>query len=259
MEGFGRIFKMTPSQVNIAGNYEELCEKVVQEVLALSNKSIAAHAEFSLVLSGGSTPKGVYQCMASTPYRNRFNWEKKHFLRSDERWVPPDDPRSNFRMASDALLTHVGIPSENIHPMPAMNGTIKDAATRYAGTIADFFKLKKDGRAQFDLILLGLGEDGHTASLFPGNPALRVQDRWVVETSQKGIPEQRITLTLPVLNGADTIFFLVSGHEKANMVHQVLENEGRNMFPANEIMPAQGKLYWFLDKAAASGLVKNYV
>ncbi len=243
---------MVRPKINIAGNYEDFCEKAVQEILSFSDEKIEAQGKFTIVLSGGSTPKGIYQCMAGASYRDKFRWEKMHFFWSDERWVSPEDQKSNYRMVSEALLTKIKIPSGNIHPIQTTEGDLQASARLYEEAIIDFFKLKKDEFPRFDLILLGLGRDGHTSSLFPGNPALLVKDRWVVPVSQKGITEKRITLTLPAINHAGMIFFLVSGLEKADIVAEVLENEKKTAFPANEISPCQGKLCWFLDKAAAS-------
>jgi len=243
---------MTRPKINIAANYEDLCEKVTQEILDLSNKKIALEGQFSLVLSGGSTPQGIYQCMASPSYQHKFQWGKIHFFWSDERWVPPEDQRSNYRMVSQALLTKVKIPPENIHPLQTKDGDIQASVRLYEETIYHFFKLKKGDFPRFDLVLLGIGQDGHTSSLFPGNPALLVKDSLVVSASQKGIPEKRITLTLPAINHAQMVFFLISGPDKAEIVSKVLENEKGSGFPANEINPAQGGICWFLDKAAAS-------
>lgn len=248
---------MTQSKINISNNYEDLCEKVTQEILAFSNKKFLTQEKFTIVLSGGSTPKGIYRCMASAPYLDKFNWERMYFFWGDERGVPPEDQRSNFRMVSEALLAKVKIPSGNIHPIQTKNGDIKDSACLYEETIRDFFKLKKDGIPSFDLILLGLGHDGHTSSLFPGNPALLVKDHLVVAASQKGTAEERITLTLPVINHADMVFFLVSGQEKADIVHEVLEDKNKNILPAKQINPGHGKLTWFLDKAAACKLPRT--
>jgi 6-phosphogluconolactonase len=247
---------MTASKINISDNYEDLCEKVTQEILALSNKKIEAQDKFTIALSGGSTPKEIYQCMAGTSYRNKFRWEKIHFFWSDERWVPPEDPKSNYRMVFESLFTKIQIPSANIHPIPTKNCDLQASVRLYEESIVNFFKLRKDELPPFDMILLGLGQDGHTSSLFPGNPSLAVKDHLVVATSQQGIPEKRITLTLPVINHAQVIFFVVSGYEKANIVAEVLENDSRHGFPANEIKPCHGKLCWFLDEAAASRLVR---
>jgi len=251
------ISKMIIPNVNVADDYDDLCKKVTQEILVLSDQKIAAQQKFTIALSGGSTPKGVYQCMASPAYKDKFQWEKIHFFWSDERWVPYDDPKSNYRMVSQALLTKVHIPSENIHPIPTNGDLVKDAARLYEGTLSNFFKLKQNDFPVFDLVLLGLGQDGHTASLFPGNPALLVKDRLAEAVSQSGMPEKRVTLTFPVINHADMVLFLVSGPDKAEIVHEVLENKNRD-FPANEIKPSHGKIRWFLDKAAASKLVNEY-
>jgi len=243
---------MAQPKIKIVENYEDLCVKAVQEILDLSSKKIAMQNKFTLVLSGGSTPKGIYQSMASPLFRDKFSWENIHFFWGDERWVPPEDQRSNFRMATEALFTKVKIPSANIHPIPTKEADPRDSASMYEGTISAFFKLKKGDFPVFDLILLGLGQDGHTASLFPGNPSLSVKDRLVIATSQKGIPEQRITLTLPTINHADTIFFLVSGLDKANITAEVLERKGDSL--NCPLFFLEGHICWFLDKAAASKL-----
>jgi 6-phosphogluconolactonase len=256
MEGNGRIFNMTLPKINIVADYEDLCQKVTQEILVLSNERIAAQNKFAIVLAGGSTPKGVYQCMASPLYRNKFKWEKMHFFWGDERWVLPEDQRSNYRMVSEVLLTKVRIPSENIHPIQTKNCNLQTSARLYEEAISGFFKLKNGELPVFDLILLGLGQDGHTSSLFPGNPVLLEKDRLVASLSQKGIPEKRITLTFPAINHADKVFFVVSGLDKAEIVAKVLEDKNGNNFPANEIKPMQGELCWFLDKAAAGRLDK---
>lgn len=158
-------------------------------------------------------------------------------------------------MVSEALLTKVNIPSENVHPIQTKDCDLQTSARRYEGTIGSFFKLKKGDLPVFDLVLLGIGQDGHTASLFPGNPALLEKGLWAVPVAQEGIPEKRITLTLPAINHADSIYFLVSGLDKAGIIAEVLANEKGRGFPANEIKPVQGNICWFLDKPAASRLV----
>jgi 6-phosphogluconolactonase len=242
---------MTPPKINMADNYEDLCEKVVQEILCFSNETIETQGRFTMVLSGGSTPKGIYQCMASDFYRNKFDWEKIHFFWGDERWVPPEDPKSNYRMVSEALLTKIKILPGNIHRIQTTNCDLQASARLYEEIISDFFNLKKGDFPRFDLILLGLGTDGHTASLFPGNPALLVKDRLVTTVPKSAMSEPRISLTIPAINHADMVFFLVSGDEKAGIVAKVLKDNNGHGFPANEISPSHGKLCWFLDKAAA--------
>jgi len=245
---------MTRPEISIASSYEMFCEQVTQEILAFSNKKIAARGQFTVVLSGGVTPKGVYECMAGPSYREKFQWNKIHFFWSDERWVPPEDQKSNYRMVSETLLSKVRIPSGNIHPIQTRDYEPESSARLYEAAISGFFKLKKGEFPHFDLILLGLGWDGHIASLFPNNPALLTNDRLVSAVSQEGIKEERITLTLPVINHAEMIFFLVSGHDKADIVRDTLEDQNRNFLPAKKVKPYQGKIRWFLDRAAASNL-----
>jgi 6-phosphogluconolactonase len=258
MADSGRIFNMTKPEINIVVNYEDLCERVTEEILVLSSKKIASQGKFTMALAGGSTPKGIYECMVEPYYRNEFKWEKIHLFWGDERWVPHGDQRSNYRMVSEALISKVKIPSGNIHPVRTDACDPETSAHLYEKVIGKEFQLNKDEFPIFDLVLLGLGQDGHTASLFPGNPALVVKDRLVVSTSQEGIPEKRITLTLPVINHAAMIFFLISGQEKAGVVAEVLENKKKSNYPAKMIEPYQGSVNWFLDKAAASELENKY-
>jgi len=245
---------MTKPQINIAVNYEDLCERVTEEILVLSSQKIVKQDKFTIALAGGSTPKGIYECMASPYYRDEFKWEKIHLFWGDERWVPHQDQRSNFRMVSDALISKVKIPSGNIHPVRTEACDPESSARLYEKVIGDVFKLKKEEFPVFDLILLGIGQDGHTSSLFPGNPSLAVKDRLVIPTSQEGIPEKRITLTLPAINHAAMVFFLISGSDKAEVVAEVLENNKKMNYPAKQIKPDQGSVNWFLDQAAASKL-----
>lgn len=205
-----------------------------------------------MVLSGGTTPKGVYSLMASPNYRNRFDWEKIHFFWGDERWVPPEDPKSNYRMVAEALLTRIDLPAENIHPIKTKGYDLDASASHYEQEIAFFFNLKKGESPRFDLILLGLGYDGHTASLFAGDATLFIRNRLVVPVSNKEIDEKRITMTFSVINCADNIFFLVSGREKAKVLQEALE--GNTNLPAQQVKLEEGMILWFADQFAASML-----
>ena len=238
--------------LNISENYQELCDNVTERILAFSNEKIAIQGRFTIVLSGGSTPKGIYRCMVMQPYRKMFQWEKIHFFFSDERWVSREDKKSNYRMVNRVLFSKVNIPKSNIHPIQTKDCTLQESSLKYEQDISNFFELKNDEFPRFDLILLGLGLDGHTSSLFPGNEALLAKSRLAIDVSDKKLTEQRVTLSLPVINMADMVIFVVSGEPKAGIVHQVLENDGITIYPANEIQPIQGELCWYLDKDAAS-------
>lgn len=235
----------------VAKDHEALCEQVVRRILKHAEETLIKKDRFTLVLSGGSTPRGIYALMASSVYRDRFCWEKIHFFWGDERAVLPENEKSNYRMVSEALLTKVNIPAGNIHPIPTQTRDAETSARSYEETLIRFFGLKKGEFPSFDLMLLGLGRDGHTASLFPGHPALGVKDRLVVAVSQKGIPEERITLTLPVIDQAQWIFVAASGQDKADIVKKALENTNEDL-PVRKIRAVHGKLWWFLDRASAS-------
>jgi 6-phosphogluconolactonase len=202
-----------------------------------------------IALSGGSTPRGTYQELVSTRMINRFPWPKVHWFWGDERFVPPDNPESNFRMAREAMLDSAPIPPANIHPIPTTGMNPDEAALAYEA------ELKRDygssvilaDRPLFDVCLLGLGDDGHTASLIPGEPVLQERDRWVAVVGH-GRPEVRITLTYPAINASRHIAFLVSGEDKRAILQKVLA--GDTTKPAARLSPA-GDLLFIVDRAAA--------
>jgi 6-phosphogluconolactonase len=207
---------------------------------------------FGLNLSGGSTPKALYELLATEPYRRKFDWERVHIFFGDERYVPMDDKDSNFRMARDALLSHVPIPEENIHPVETEKGQPADAASAYEATLKAYYG--KDtldiSRQLFQITLLGLGEDGHTASLFPGTNALAERSAWV--TSIIGAkPEPRISMTFPVLASSDAVVLLVEGAKKRAILQRVLD--GDPALPAGRI-EAQRDYFVFCDDAAKGDL-----
>lgn len=202
-----------------------------------------------IALSGGSTPRGTYQELASTRMINRFPWPKVHWYWGDERFVPPDDPESNFRMAREAMLDAAPIPPANIHPIPTIGLSADDAALRYEAELKQAYgsTMIQPNRPLFDVCLLGLGDDGHTASLIPGEPVLDEQVRWVAVVGH-GRPEVRITLTYPAINASRHIAFLVSGEGKRAILKQVLA--GDTTKPAARLSPA-GDLFFIADRAAA--------
>ena len=239
-------------QLTLTENYEALCEEAVRRILSLSAEKIEACGRFTLLLSGGTTPEGVYSLMAGPRYRDRFRWNKIHFFWGDERCVPADDPKSNYRTADEALFSKVAVPRRNLHPITTTGLDPTQAAARYERELQSFFRVKSKPPC-FDLILLGLGKDGHTASLFPGDPALSEKERWVVPVMRKEAdPPQRITVTLPVINQAEDVFFLVSGVEKAAILKRVLEGKSQDLLPAQRVQPSHGKVLWVADQAAAS-------
>lgn len=209
---------------------------------------------FALNLSGGSTPKRLYELLAMPPWRERIDWRRVHLFFGDERYVPHDDPDSNYRMVDEALIRHVPIPPENVFAIPS-GPTPDDAARFYEATLRAYYgEAELDpARPLFDVTLLGLGPDGHTASLFPGSASLEETIAWVLPVIGSKPPPQRITLTFPVLNSSAAIAFLATGGEKTDIIRRV--HAGDRSLPAARLTPL-GELHWFLDAEAARGLDK---
>ena len=214
----------------------------------MTTTALASAGPFRVSLSGGSTPKTLYGLLASNDFRNRFPWQRVSWYWGDERFVPYDHPESNYRMTREAMLAHVPVPPENIHPKPA-DGTPDEAALRYERILqADYgAKTPDPKRPIFDITLLGLGPDGHTASLLPDEPVLDERTRWVAAVSH-GRPEVRITMTYPVIDSSRYVAFLVAGQEKAAILRTI--RAGGSKLPAARVKPV-GELLWFVDRAAA--------
>jgi len=210
--------------------------------------ALAATGPFRVSLSGGSTPKTLYGLLASDEFRGRFPWPRVSWYWGDERFVPYDDPESNYRMTREAMLAKAPVPPENIHPVPA-DGTPDDAASRYERTLQAAYgaTVLDPARPLFDITLLGLGPDGHTASLLPGEQVLDERTRWVAAVSH-GRPEVRITMTYPAIESSRYVAFLVAGQEKAAMLGAI--SAGDSQVPAARVKPV-GELIWFVDRAAA--------
>jgi len=218
-------------------------------------RAVAARGECAIALAGGDTPRALYACLATPPVRDQIAWGRVRIFWGDERGVPPDDPRSNFRMAQETLLSRVPVPADRIHRMPADRADLEGAAEAYAAVLREHLPAAPDGWPRFDLVLLGLGEDAHTASLFPGSPALGETRRAVVAYEVPHLGMSRMTLTLPVLNHAGEVLFLVSGAGKAQALWAVLEGpRDPDRVPAQGIRPAAGRVIWVVDAAAASRL-----
>jgi 6-phosphogluconolactonase len=234
--------------VEAAGFYRALAEHFTQVAV----ESVQARGRFRVALAGGTTPKPLYELLATREFTARVDWARTEVFFGDERCVPPDDARSNFRMASDALLAHVALPAEKLHRMHGEDPPAQ-AALHYQETLAAAFRTVAAPR--FDLILLGLGENGHTASLFPGTAALREIWRSVVPQYVESQSEWRLTLTRPVLNAAAQIWVLACGEAKATIAQRVLEGPFEpQVLPAQYLAPAAGRLVWWLDAAAAARL-----
>jgi len=213
----------------------------------LLNRVLAVSGTRAICLAGGSTPLLLYQTLAKPPWRDRFPWERIHWFWGDERFVRSDSSRSNYRMARAALFDHVPVPNENVHPI-ATNGTLAEAAADYERTLRQFYGSPQLSlnRPLFAVTLLGVGEDGHTASLFPGDAALTEQSRWVAAIPNAR-PEPRISLTYPALASSGEIGFLVTGASKRDIVARIRNGED---LPATRVDTA-GRVHWFLDRAAA--------
>jgi len=214
----------------------------------MTQAALAASRPFRVSLSGGSTPKTLYSLLASDDFRNRFPWERVSWYWGDERFVAYDHPDSNYRMTREAMLAKAPVPPENVHPVPA-DGTPEEAARRYERTLREAYGAATldPARPLFDITLLGLGADGHTASLLPGQPVLDERTRWVMAVSH-GRPEVRITMTYPAIDSSRSVAFLVAGREKAAILNTI--RGGDSALPAARVRPV-GDLIWFVDKAAA--------
>jgi 6-phosphogluconolactonase len=228
---------------------EELAEAAARDFVARAEEVINVRGRFAVVLAGGSTPKATYEALARD-YAGELDWSKVHVFFGDERTVHPDDEDSNYRMAHEALLSRV--PVGSVH---RMRGELPpaEAAAAYEEELREFFG--PDGVPAFDLILLGLGKDGHTASLFPETSALDMTDRWVVINPVLKLGTSRVTLTIPVINAAEAVTFLVAGEDKATALREVLEGDADpRAYPAKFIRPEGGDLSWMVDRAAAGSL-----
>ena len=235
-----------------------LAEAAARAIADAAVAAVADHGRFTFVLAGGGTPRETYMRLASPPLVDRVPWDKTHVSFGDERCVPPDHVESNYRMASEALLSKVGMAPEHVHRMRGEADDPEKAAAEYARTLATFFGTPRGGQPRFDLVLLGLGLDGHAASLFPGSPASREIFRTVVavHAAAAQIP-QRLTLTIPTLNAAARVIFLISGAEKAKVVKATLTDGA--ILPGSMIRPTDGTLTWIIDRAAAALLSPDRV
>ncbi len=246
---------MPSPEIRLFDNRRELAAEAADLFLWLGQQAIAAEGAFCVALSGGSTPRSLYDELVKPSLGKQLDWEKVRFFFGDERCVPPDHPDSNFRLAQDHLFTPLKIPSEQV---VRMEGELdpETAASRYEEALRARFGGEPRSRPRFHLILLGLGDDGHTASLFPGTPALSEAQRLVtVGRAPTGVGD-RITFTVPLINEAAAVLFLVVGPAKAPAVHTILEPAAGSSapLPASLITPRHGRVLWFLDTAAAGQL-----
>ena len=243
-------------ELRIYPDPESVATAAAAAVAAIATTVASGSDRFMMALSGGQTPRPLYSTLARD-YRESLPWPKIHLFWGDDRFVPPDDPSSNYRLVRETLLDHVPIQQINVHPMPVFFRDPAAAAAEYEATLKAYYA--NAAWPRFDLMLLGLGADGHTASLFPHSAALSERQRWVVSVRNEQVdPPLRLTVTLPVINHAARLYFIVTGADKAEVVARVL-GEGRDAqaYPAAGVQPERGEVVWWLDEAAASGLEKR--
>ncbi len=239
--------------VKIYSDIDTLSQEAARYVVRVASESITTHGRFTLALAGGSTPKKLYGLLASEPYRDQINWALTEIFWSDERCVPPDSEDSNYHLAQEVLLSKVPISAAQIHRMPADADDHDQASLTYIQEIQRVFGT--NGIPSFDLLQLGMGPEGHTASLFPHQASLHEQTRLIMPVTVPKPPPPRLTFTPLLLNAATHILFLVTGQDKADALQAVLEGEyNPDEYPAQIIRPTQGEVTWMLDPAAASKL-----
>jgi len=236
---------------------QELFAAAAEVVVGAATDAVAQRGRFTIALSGGSTPKSLFNLLA-TNARTVLPWERMFFFWGDERHVPTTDPDSNYRMAEETMLSKVPVPPGNVFRMAAENPDAAAVAEEYEKTLRKFFALEPGQVPVFDLILLGMGPDGHTASLFPGTAGLQEKSRLVIANWVEKMKTSRLTFTLPVLNATRCVTFLVSGTDKAAVLRTVLEGDvPAEQYPAKLVRPTDGKLIWLVDRAAASELTNK--
>lgn len=242
-------------EIRVLNSTGDLFQAAAAEWAAIASQAVSDKGRFTVALSGGSTPKSLYGLLASD-FAPKLPWDKSFFFWGDERHVPPDHPESNYRMVNEAMLSKVPVPSANIFRVRAEENDPAVAASSYERTLKEFFHLRPGEFPRFDLTLLGIGPDGHTASLFPGTAALGENQRLVVANWVEKFNTFRITVTFPVLNSSAYVMFLVSGKEKSGILREVLEDPSAHL-PSQDIKPVNGRLLWLVDRDAAGGLSKS--
>jgi 6-phosphogluconolactonase len=248
--GNGRLFVLPDAEGLARAAAGRLWGIVRERADSLAGQG-TADVRLHVALSGGRTPRRTYELLSSDPYRDRFPWDLVHFYETDERWVPPDDPMSNRRMLAEALLSRAPVPAGSFHGVDTRLYSPEEAAHRYETLLRSIFRDPRGGFPRFDAVLLGIGADGHTASIFPGAAEDPSGTGWVAAASGGDPPTRRVTLTLGVLNAAAQVIFLVGGGEKAAALRGVLAGDPR--LPAARVAPVRGRVTYLADAAAAPG------
>lgn len=243
-------------------NAEEAAARAAVIILERAKEAIAKNGTFSIALTGGSSPKRLYEILASPESREFVDWSLVHFFMSDERFVPVDDERSNFKQANDLLLSKISADHNKIHRVLTTLESAEAAADAYEQDLLSFFVASRNEAKQLDVVLLGLGSDGHTASLFPGNDALSETERFVVasEPGELPPPVQRVTFTFPLINQAKTVLGIIAGEDKAGPVRVLSDDlkfdSNKALSPAGRVRSKDGELFWLVDEAAAQNIKK---
>jgi 6-phosphogluconolactonase len=240
----------TGGEVRIFDDRISMDRAAADLVAECAEKAVGDRGGFSVALAGGFTPRGLYALLASSAYRDRIPWARTHVFWADERCVPSDHEDSNYRLAAELFLSKVPLLRAHIHRIRGEDDPA-EAAKVYEDELRSFFG---GSPITFDLVILGMGADGHTASLFPGEPATAETGLLAVPVPPQGARRARITLTFPAINDARKVLFLVAGAEKAPMVRAIFGSENRNRYPAGLVRPVRGTLVWYLDSAAAGML-----
>lgn len=244
------------SEIRLSRDRQAWAAAAAELVQAVGQEAVAARGHFLIALSGGATPEFLYRALTSPPFVDRFDWSRTTFFFSDERCVPPDDPRSNYALANKSLFTPLHIAPSQVYRMAGESPDPQAAAIESEQQLRRATRTDAPAQPQLDLILLGLGEDGHIASLFPGTPILRDRQSMIAVTQSPKDPPTRLTMTLGVINRASVVLFLVSGAAKAGVVSAILDpkSEAERQLPASLVAPEEGRLIWLLDQAAAAEL-----
>ena len=244
---------LSNSELHTLDSPEQIAAEAAEIFCNLAIEQASQEIKSRIALSGGSTPKLLYRLLASADYRNKVPWDNIQFFFGDERWVPPSHPDSNYKLANDELFTRVGVPPANVFPMPTEDLSPEQAAQRYETTLRQAFE--EEGLPLFDLIFLGMGDDGHTASLFPHTDVLREGKKLAAAPYVEKLKSHRVTLTPPVLLAADRVLFMVAGESKAPALREVLQGKYNfEQYPSQLLRNALGQVTWLIDKAAATEL-----